>query len=42
MPAWNEPVAVSFVIDNLGRAGTESQLLALIHGLDRRDRKSVV
>jgi len=27
---------VSFVIDNLGRAGTESQLLALIRGLDRR------
>ena len=31
-----EAVAVSFVIDNLGRAGTESQLLALIRGLDRR------
>ena len=30
-----EPVAVSFVIDDLSRAGTESQLLALIRGLDR-------
>ena len=30
------PVAVSFIIDNLGRAGTESQLLALLRGLDRR------
>ena len=29
------PVRVSFVIDNLGRAGTESQLLALIRALDR-------
>ena len=29
------PVAVSFVIDALSRAGTESQLLALIRGLDR-------
>ena len=29
------PVHVSFVIDNLGRAGTESQLLALIRTLDR-------
>ncbi len=36
MPTRGEPVAVSFVIDNLGRAGTESQLLALIRGLDRR------
>jgi len=27
---------VSFVIDNLGRAGTESQLLALLRTLDRR------
>jgi glycosyltransferase involved in cell wall biosynthesis len=30
------PVGVSFVIDNLSRAGTETQLLALIAGLDRR------
>lgn len=29
------PVRVSYVIDNLGRAGTESQLLALIRALDR-------
>ncbi len=29
------PIRVSFVIDNLGRAGTESQLLALIRTLDR-------
>jgi len=29
------PVRVSFLIDNLGRAGTESQLLALIRTLDR-------
>jgi L-malate glycosyltransferase len=29
------PVRVSFVIDNLSRAGTESQLLALIRCLDR-------
>ena len=30
------PVRVCFMIDRLGRAGTESQLLALIRGLDRR------
>ena len=30
-----KPVAVSFVIDDLSRAGTESQLLALVRGLDR-------
>ena len=29
------PVRVSFFIDNLGRAGTESQLLALLRTLDR-------
>ena len=29
------PVRVSFLIDNLGRAGTESQLLALLRTLDR-------
>jgi glycosyltransferase involved in cell wall biosynthesis len=29
------PVNVCFMIDNLSRAGTESQLLALIHHLDR-------
>lgn len=29
------PVRVAFVIDRLSRAGTESQLLALIRGLDR-------
>ncbi len=31
----SRPVRVSFLIDNLGRAGTESQLLALIRTLDR-------
>ena len=30
-----KPINVSFVIDNLGRAGTETQLLALIRSLDR-------
>ncbi|MFO0937202.1 MAG: glycosyltransferase [Gemmataceae bacterium] len=30
-----KPLHVSFVIDNLSRAGTESQLLALIRSLDR-------
>ncbi len=30
------PIRVSFMIDDLSRAGTESQLLALIRGLDRR------
>ena len=30
-----QPRRVCFVIDRLGRAGTESQLLALIRGLDR-------
>ena len=35
-PEPAKPVAVSFVIDNLSRAGTESQLLALIRELDRR------
>ncbi len=34
-PPPARPVRVAFVIDNLGRAGTESQLLALIRGLDR-------
>lgn len=29
------PVRIAFVIDNLSRAGTESQLLALIRSLDR-------
>ncbi|MEZ6143212.1 MAG: glycosyltransferase [Zavarzinella sp.] len=29
-------VGINFVIDELNRAGTESQLLALINGLDRR------
>lgn len=29
------PIHVSFVIDRLSRAGTESQLLALLQGLDR-------
>ena len=33
--AMQRPVRVSFVIDNLGRAGTESQLLALLRTLDR-------
>ena len=31
-----KPVRVSFMIDDLSRAGTESQLLALIRGIDRR------
>lgn len=35
MTATVRPVRVAFVIDNLGRAGTETQLLALIRGLDR-------
>ena len=30
-----KPIRVSFMIDDLSRAGTESQLLALIRGLDR-------
>lgn len=30
------PIPVSFLIDNLSRAGTETQLLALIRSLDRR------
>src|SRR5262245_16318302 len=30
-----EPVRVSFMIDRLSRAGTESQLLALIREVDR-------
>ena len=34
-PAARGPVNVSFVIDRLSRAGTESQLLALIRELDR-------
>ena len=29
------PVRVAFVIDNLGRAGTESQLIALLNAIDR-------
>ncbi len=35
-PAFQRPVRVCFVIDELAPAGTESQLLALIHHLDRR------
>jgi glycosyltransferase involved in cell wall biosynthesis len=31
-----DPVRVCFMIDGLTRAGTETQLLALIHNLDRR------
>ena len=31
----SEPVRVSFMIDRLSRAGTESQLLALIREVDR-------
>ena len=34
LPA-GEPVRVSFMIDRLSRAGTESQLLALIREMDR-------
>src|SRR6478736_669845 len=33
--AMAEPVRVSFMIDRLSRAGTETQLLALIRELDR-------
>ncbi len=36
---WSErlpPVRVCFLIDELARAGTETQLLALLRGLDRR------
>jgi glycosyltransferase involved in cell wall biosynthesis len=39
VPAAPAPVRVCFLIDNLSRAGTESQLLALIRELDR-DRVS--
>ncbi len=35
VPVPAGPIRVAFVIDNLGRAGTETQLLALIRGLDR-------
>ena len=35
-PSRSRLVRVSFVIDDLSRAGTESQLLALVRGLDRR------
>lgn len=35
-PPAADPVRVSFVIDRLTRAGTETQLVALINGLDRR------
>lgn len=41
IPGWTgrtrprRPVGVCFVIDQLGRAGTEGQLLALLRGLDR-------
>jgi len=31
----NKPIRVSFMIDDLGRAGTETQLLALLRTLDR-------
>jgi len=31
----NKPIRVSFLIDDLGRAGTETQLLALLRNLDR-------
>lgn len=34
--ASSRPVRVCFMIDELSRAGTETQLLALIRGLDRR------
>lgn len=33
----NRPVSVSFVIDGLSRAGTETQLVALIRALDRAE-----
>lgn len=31
-----QPIRVAFLIDRLRRAGTEAQLVALLHGLDRR------
>src|SRR5258708_721872 len=34
-PVSDRPVSVCFVIDRLSRAGTETQLLALIRHLDR-------
>lgn len=34
-PATNRPVSVCFIIDRLSRAGTETQLLALLRHLDR-------
>ena len=36
MPVQTRPLRVCFLIDNLNRAGTESQLLMLIRGLDRK------
>lgn len=36
MTAPRRPVHVNFFIDGLSRAGTETQLLALIHSLDRK------
>lgn len=38
--AGKRPVSVCFVIDRLGRAGTEGQLLALLQNLDRRTVRS--
>src|SRR5262245_6291573 len=34
-PPTDRPVRVCFLIDSLSRAGTETQLLALIHEMDR-------
>jgi glycosyltransferase involved in cell wall biosynthesis len=36
MSAPHRPVRVNYFIDGLSRAGTETQLLALIHSLDRK------
>ncbi len=36
MSAPHRPVRVNYFIDRLSRAGTETQLLALIHSLDRK------
>ncbi len=42
-PRKRPPISVCFLIDRLSRAGTESQLLALIRGVDRsRVRPSLV
>ena len=42
MTTSRPPVVVCFVIDELSRAGTETQLLALLKGLDRRRVRPVL